>query len=488
MEQEMEYRREEDSLGTVRIPRDAGWGPQTQRAVDNFSVSSRRIPRPFLRDMALIKAAYARAAGKRGLYPREMARAVQEEAEQLAWELTRDTEAEPGTAGVSEGQGMADFPVDVFQTGSGTSWNMNLNEVLARRAGERLRSKAGVSSAAGLIHPNDHVNCGQSSNDVIPSALQMACRREVPRLIGETEKTAELFFEKAKLWRGVLKLGRTHLQDAVPLSLGDEMEAYGEQLRRGAERLRGGLSRLEELALGGTAVGTGLNCPPGLAEEAAGILAGDLGIPFRRAASPFEALSCRDDQVELAGYLNGLAVSWMKIANDFRLLSSGPRGGFGELALPSLQPGSSIMPGKVNPVLPEMMIQAAARVMGMHTAVSVAGQNGPLEINIMQPLIASEILEALDLLTRSTRRFREGCLAGAAPRDEVCRGSIEKSLALITPLALEIGYEKAAKLAQKAWAAHKTVRQTVLEEGILSEERLEAVLNPERMARGNRPE
>ncbi len=472
-----EFRREEDSLGPVAIPRQAGWGAQTQRAAENFAVSDRRIPLPFLRDLALIKGAYARAAAERDLYDPAAAGAVAAEAEALA------AQADSGSPEAGR-----DFPVDVFQTGSGTSWNMNINEVLARRARLRLCREEGMpeSGDGWTVHPNDHVNRGQSSNDVIPSALQMACRRELPRLIGETEKTAELFASLASRWRGVIKLGRTHLQDAVPLSLGDEMEAYGSQLRRGAARLRDGLGRLEELALGGTAVGTGLNCPPGLAEAAAEILARETGIPFRRADSSFEALSCRDDQVELAGGLNGLAVSWMKIANDIRLLSSGPRAGLGELSLPALQPGSSIMPGKVNPVMPEMMIQAAARVMGMHTTVTVAGQNGPLEINIMQPLIASEILETMDLMTRAVRRFRESCLEGMQPREEACRESIEQSLALVTPLAVKIGYEKAAKLAQKAWAEGKTVRQTVREAGILSEEEIDEVLDAERMARGSR--
>jgi len=366
------------------------------------------------------------------------------------------------------------FPLDVFQTGSGTSWNMNMNEVLAYRAKELLQGEE-------TIHPNDHVNRGQSSNDVIPAAGNIAARTAAGTLCTSLNSLAEALEQKGSEYSGSLKLGRTHLQDAVPMRVSQEFGAWAEQIRRSVVRVSQQLPALEELPLGGTAVGTGLNSSAAWAEQVAEGIAAHTSIPFKCSTNPFVQISARDEQLSLMGSLNGVAVVLMKIAQDFRLLSSGPRAGLAELELPELQPGSSIMPGKVNPVIPEMVIQAAAFVMGKQTSVSIAAHNAPLQLNIMQPLISHEVLTSLELLSRVAGRFETECVRGVKVPTAHTAEAIEKSLALITPLAVRIGYDAAAALAHKAFHERKTVRQVVLDEGVLSLAEADQILDPEKM-------
>lgn len=454
------FRLESDSMGEVAVPESAYWGAQTQRAVENFPISGLRLPLPMIRALALVKRYAAEVNQELGLLEKPLAEAIIQAAEE-----------------VYSGRWDDQFPVDLFQTGSGTSSNMNVNEVIANRAAELLGKPRGSKA----VHPNDHVNRGQSSNDVFPTALHIALRQELPLLVAELEGLARTFSQKSQEFSKILKLGRTHLQDAVPMTLGQEFSAYATQIEYGIQRIKNTYPRLEELALGGTAIGTGINTHPRFAPMVIARIAERTGIPFRPAANYFEALSARDAAVEVMGALNTLAVSWMKIANDLRLLSSGPRGALGEIELPALQPGSSIMPGKVNPVILEMVIQVAAFVMGAHLAVTIGGQNAPLELNIMQPLIAFETLFSLQLMRQAAVQFRERCVQGIHANEERCRQWIEWSLALVTPLALRIGYDQAAKIAYKAMEQKKTVRQILLEDKILSEEEVAEILDPWKM-------
>ena len=451
-------RYESDSMGKVALPENAYWGAQAQRAAENFGVSPLRIPAQMLHALAIVKAAAAAANESLGILESELSKAIQSAAGEIAL-----------------GKWNEHFPVDVFQTGSGTSWNMNINEVIANRANEILGSEKGTRSP---VHPNDHVNKGQSSNDVIPTAISISNRLETQRLIGSVGSLREALSQKSQEFSKILKLGRTHLQDAVPITLGQEFSAYAEQMKKAESRLKNCFHSLEELALGGTAVGTGLNTHPDFAEAAIKHISASTGVSFRRAENRFEALSTRDGQLELMGMINTLAVGLMKIAQDLRLLSSGPRAALGEIGLPSLQPGSSIMPGKVNPVIPEMVIQAAAHIMGKHLSVTVACQNAPLELNIMQPLIAYETLSAIDLLCNTLDVFNKKCVAGIIADEERCRSLIDLSLAMVTPLALKIGYDNAAKLAHRAFKEKKNIRDVVLEEGILTENEADEVFDP----------
>ena len=454
-------RSESDTMGQVRLPAWAYWGAQTQRAVENFAVSDKRIPAGMIEALGLIKRCCAEVNSELGLLEPESAGAIVRAADELI-----------------AGRWNAHFPIDVFQTGSGTSWNMNANELLANRANELLGSELGSKKP---VHPNDHVNRGQSSNDVIPAAIHVADRLAAERLRPELAALAEALEAKAAEFRDVLKLGRTHLQDAVPMSLGQEFSGYAAQIRHGLRRLEGCLPRLEELALGATAIGTGLNAHPELAPRVIERICRRTGLPFRQADNLFEALACRDAQAELMAALDVLAGSLLKIATDLRLLAGGPRAGFGEIVLPSLQPGSSIMPGKVNPVIPEMVAQAAVYVKGQALSVSLAAGQGPLELNMMMPLIAFETLDSLALLTETCRVFRERCIAGVQADPERCAHWIEWSLALVTPLANRLGYDKAAAIAYQAFKEKKTVRQVLLERKLLSPEEIEKVLDPRSM-------
>ena len=458
---EKKSRYESDSMGEVELPGDAYWGAQAQRAAENFDVSPLRIPAPMLRALAMVKEASAAANEGLGLVESRITGAIKSAADEVA-----------------EGSWSNHFPIDVFQTGSGTSWNMNVNEVIANVANVALGSDLGSRNP---VHPNDHVNKGQSSNDVIPTSISISTRLEAERLANSLDALASSLGAKAAEFKNVVKLGRTHLQDAVPMTLGDEFSAYAEQMRKGGERIRRCFASLEELPLGGTAIGTGLNTHPDFAVRAIERIAQRTGVGFRPATNTFEGIAARDSQVELMGAVNTVAVSLMKIGQDLRLLASGPRGAIGEIVLPSLQPGSSIMPGKVNPVIPEMVIQAAAHIMGKGVAVTIAGQNAPLELNIMQPLIAYESLSALALLTNTLDVLRERCVAGIEANVEQCRSLIDRSLALVTPLALEIGYDRAAKIAYRAYKENRTVREIVVEEGVLTDAEADSVLDPESM-------
>ncbi|MBN1834362.1 MAG: class II fumarate hydratase [Spirochaetales bacterium] len=458
------FRTESDSMGEVRLPAWAYWGAQTQRAVENFGVSDKRIPPALVEALGLLKGYAAEVNGELGTVPGELAGAIGRAAEE-----------------VIEGRWNEHFPIDVFQTGSGTSWNMNANEVIANRANEILGSPLGSRSP---VHPNDHVNRGQSSNDVIPAAIHIANRRAADALAAALRELERALAGKAEAFRDVVKLGRTHLQDAVPMTLGQEFSGYASQIRKGVRRLESSFAHLEELALGGTAVGTGLNAHAQFAPRVIAKIAERTGFPFRQAENLFEALACRDAQAELMGALNTLAGSLLKIGNDLRLLASGPRAGLGEIVLPSLQPGSSIMPGKVNPVIPEMVIQAAVYVKGKAQAVSMAAAAGPLELNIMMPLVAYETLDSLALLTNTCRVFRERCVVGIEADPERCAEWIEWSLALVTPLATRIGYDKAAALAYRAYREKKKVRDLLVEEKLLPPEEIEAVLDARGMVGG----
>ncbi|MFW6215511.1 MAG: class II fumarate hydratase [Alkalispirochaetaceae bacterium] len=454
-------RSESDSMGEVAIPAWAYWGAQTQRAVSNFNVSPLRIPVSMIRALALVKKHAARVNARLGLVEERPAEAIVQAAEE-----------------VQRGEWDAHFPIDVFQTGSGTSWNMNINELIANRANEILGEPRGTRKP---VHPNDHVNRGQSSNDVIPTALHIANRVELEPLFASLRHLVDTIRKKEVAFKDLVKLGRTHLQDAVPMTLGQEFSGFRVQVEKAITRIEHTRGHLEELALGGTALGTGLNAHPEFAEDVAKEIAHETGIPFRSAPNKFEAIATRDAQVELMGALNTYATSLMKIANDLRILASGPRGGFGEIVLPTLQPGSSIMPGKVNPVIPEMIIQVAAHVNGKAVSVTIAGQNSPLELNMMHPLLAYETLSAISLLTESSNAMADRCFAGIEADEERLAYWIEWSLALVTPLATEIGYDQAAKLAYKAYREKRQIREVVREAGVLEEQRMRELLDPKRM-------
>ncbi|HEB32440.1 MAG TPA: class II fumarate hydratase [Spirochaetes bacterium] len=448
-------------MGEVSIPSWAYWGAQTQRAVRNFDVSTSRIPGLMIEALALIKKNAALANSELGLIDSKIAEAVAEAAVEV---LERKWDKH--------------FPVDVFQTGSGTSWNMNVNEVIANRANVILGHPIGNRDP---VHPNDHVNRCQSSNDVIPAAIHIADRIAVERLLPKLGLLSKSLAGKEKEFKDILKLGRTHLQDAVPMTLGQEFGGFKSQIEKGIQRVKTTCTNLEELALGGTAIGTGINCHPRFAGLTVSRIAKDTGLPFVTAQNKFEVIAARDAQVELMGALNTVAVSLSRIANDMRLLASGPRAGIGEIILPSLQPGSSIMPGKVNPVIPEMVIQVAAYISGKTFSVTIAGQIGPLELNMMHPLIAFETLTAMDILLKTCEAFAEKCINGIRANKERCAHWIEWSLALVTPLATEIGYDRAAELAYKAYKENRTIREVVEEAEILPPNKINELLDPKNM-------
>jgi fumarate hydratase class II len=437
------YREETDTMGVVRVPADAYYGAQTQRAVDNIPISGIRMPTGFVRALALIKRCGAEVNRRLGLLEPRLAEAVVSAARE-----------------VLEGRLDDQFPVGVFQTGSGTSSNMNLNEVIASRANEILTGRKGGKSP---VHPNDHVNLGQSSNDAVPSAIHIAALTAIHgRLIPALQSLHRALAGKAAEFADVRKIGRTHLQDAVPMTLGQEFSGYARQV---------------ELALGGTAVGTGVNAHPDFAAETIALIARETGIGFRRADNPFEAQAARDAAVEASAALKTLAVSLTKIANDLRWLGSGPRCGLGEIALPSLQPGSSIMPGKVNPVVPEAVLQVAAQVIGNDATVTIAGQSGSFELNVMMPVIAYNLLQSVDLLAAAAEVLAEKCIEGIRADREACAAFIERSLALATGLVPRIGYDRAAAVAQRAYASGRTVRAVLIEEKILPMEEIDTLLN-----------
>jgi len=447
-----EYRIEHDTMGEVRVPKNALWRAQTQRAVENFPISFRPLERTQIRALGLLKGACAQVNKDLGLLAPEKADAIIAAAGEIADGLHDDQ-----------------FPIDVFQTGSGTSSNMNANEVIAS-----------IAAAAGVtVHPNDDVNMSQSSNDTFPTATHIAATEAAVRhLIPALEVLHDALAVKAKQWRTVVKSGRTHLMDAVPVTLGQEFGGYARQVEAGIERVRATLPRLGELAIGGTAVGTGLNAPEGFGDKVVEVLIAQTGIAeLRPAVDHFEAQAARDGLVEASGALKTIATSLTKIANDIRWMGSGPLTGLGELQLPDLQPGSSIMPGKVNPVLPEAVTQVAAQVIGNDAAVTVGGLSGAFELNVYIPMMARNILESFTLLANVSKLFATKCIEGLVANEEHLRDLAESSPSIVTPLNSAIGYEEAAKVAKEALKERKTIRQTVIDRGLIGDKLSEAELD-----------
>jgi len=457
-----EYRIEKDSMGPVNVPKEVYYGAQTQRAIDNFPISGWRFERELIYALGLIKYGAAKVNSELGLLEGRMATAIQKASDE-----------------VMGGKWDAEFVVDIFQTGSGTSTHMNANELIANRANEILGGRKGIYQP---VHPNDHVNLGQSSNDVFPSCIHIASMlllRE--RLLPALEGLQKALKKKEKEFHPVLKIGRTHLQDATPIRLGQEFGGYAQQVASGIRRIRNAIESLADLPLGGTAVGTGINTHPLFPKKVISIIRKKTGYPFREAVDHFEAQGAKDASVEMSGVLKTTAVSLMKIANDIRWLGAGPRCGIGEIRLPETQPGSSIMPGKVNPVIPESLIQVCAQVIGNDAAITLGGLSGNFELNVMMPLIAHNLLQSIRLLANGVDNFSRRCIEGLEADRERCEEMIEKSLALATALTPKIGYDKAARVAKKAYDQRKTIRQVVEEEGILSREELNRWLDPRSM-------
>jgi fumarate hydratase class II len=460
-----ETRTERDSLGEVSVPATAYYGAQTERARQNFPVSGLVLPRRFIAALGAIKSEAARVNGEMGSVDGALVEAIRQAADEVA-----------------AGDHDAHFPVDVFQTGSGTSTNMNANEVISNRAIEILGGELGSKTP---VHPNDHVNAGQSSNDVIPTAIHLSAYSAlVEHLEPALERLAGSLEAKAKEFDDVVKIGRTHLQDAVPVRLGQEFSGYAQQIRNAQARVAAVQPRLAELALGGTAVGTGLNAPPGFADRVIAGLAERTGHPFVPAPNKFEALAGKDAAVEASGAVRSLAVALTKIANDIRWIGSGPRCGIGEISLPSLQPGSSIMPGKVNPVIPESVLMVAAQVVGNDATVAWGAAAGNFELNVMMPVIAYNLLQSIEIAASASRLLAERCVDGLVANVERNREMIEKSLAMVTALAPRIGYDKAAEIAKESFRTGRTVRELALEKEVLPPDELERVLDARAQTEG----
>ena len=456
----MKYRIEKDSMGEVKVPADAMYGASTQRAVDNFPISNHRFGRRFIWALGLLKGSAGTVAGEMDFKSPSISEAIRKAADQVM-------------AGDFDDQ----FVLDIFQTGSGTSTNTNANEVIATRATEVLGDTR--------VHPNDDVNFGQSSNDVIPTAIHVsavAALREdllpaLDRLAGSLEAKADEFSD-------VVKSGRTHLMDATPVTLGQEFGGYAAQVRKGAQRVEAVLPELEELALGGTAVGTGINAPDGFAAAVIALMAERTGYSLREADDHFEAQGAKDATVSASGALRTVAVSLFKIANDIRFLGSGPTSGISEIKIPSLQPGSSIMPGKVNPVMSEMMMQVAAQVVGNDVAIAWGGANGNFELNVMMPMIAHNLLESAGILANGCDAFRERCVDGLEANEKRAQELVEKNAIIVTALNPHIGYDNGAKIAKEAVATGRSVRELVLEAGLMTEDELDDALDIKKMTEG----
>jgi fumarate hydratase, class II len=458
---------ERDTMGELAVPVEAYYGVQTARAIENFPISSLRMPRSMIRAMGLIKRAAASVNHSLGLLDKKPAEAIKQAATEVV-----------------DGKLDAEFPVDIFQTGSGTSTNMNTNEVISNRATELL----GGARGSKLVHPNDHVNLGQSSNDVIPTAIHIAASEAMEqRLLPALTRLHKALKGKAKEFDQIVKIGRTHLQDATPVRLGQEFGGYARQIELGIQRVKRAQEALSEVALGGTAVGTGLNCHPKFSAKVTAIISKETGCSFKEAKNHFEAQSAQDALVEASGHLRTLAVSLMKIANDIRWLGSGPRCGLGEINLPETQPGSSIMPGKVNPVIAESVTMVCAQVIGNDVTITVGGQAANFELIVMMPVMAYNLLQSIELLATASHNFAAKCIEGIKANEERCKSLIEESLAMCTALAPEIGYEAAAKLAKEAYKSGKTVRQVAKEQKVLPEKRLAALLDPWRMTEPGGP-
>jgi fumarate hydratase class II len=457
-----EMRVQSDSMGEVKIPRSMYYGAQTQRAVENFPISGMRLPRSFIRAQGIVKAAAAKANEVCGELEPDRARAIIQAAEE-----------------VIEGRWDDHFVVDVYQAGAGTSQNMNANEVIANRAAELLGGRVGETDR---VHPNDHVNRGQSTNDTIHVAINIAVAETIHQgFLPAAERLIQEIQQKATAFHSIVKPGRTHLQDAVPIRVGQEFSAYAAALTHATEGVRESLPLLYQIGLGGNAVGTGINTPEGYAARAVQEVADRTGLPFREPDNRFAFMQNTHAAIRVHSALKDVAIQLDKWASDLRLLSSGPRTGLAEIRLPAVQPGSSIMPGKVNPVMAEMMNMVTVQVIGNDAAITAAGTRAQLELNVMMPVIAHNVLQSIEILTRAMDAFREKAIAGLEVDEQRCRQWVEQSLALATALNPILGYDRAAAVAKKAFTEDKTLRQVVVEEGLLSEEEADRVLNPEGM-------
>jgi len=457
------FRVEKDSMGEMRVPTDAHYGAQTARAVENFPISSLRFQRGFIAAVGLVKWACAQVNSELGLLDNKRRDLIQQAAQE-----------------VIDGKLDSQFVIDVFQTGSGTSTNMNTNEVIASRANELATGKRGGKEP---VHPNDHVNMEQSSNDVIPTAIHISAAMAIHNQLSPAlEHLACALRRKADQFDDIVKIGRTHLQDATPIRLGQELSGYGQQAKLGAVRCLKAVRALHELPLGGTAVGTGINSHPKFASRAIAVIAEKTGLDFIEATNHFEAQASKDGVVEVSGLLKTIAVSLTKIANDIRWLASGPRCGIGEIGIPSTQPGSSIMPGKVNPVMSEMMLQVAAQVVGADATIAWAGAMGStFELNVMMPVMAFNLLQSIELLSKAATVFADRCVDGITANRERCEQLVEQSLAMCTSLAPLVGYDKAAEIAKESFKTGRTVRQLAADQKLLSEAELKKALDPRRM-------
>ncbi|MEY2342898.1 class II fumarate hydratase [Acidithiobacillus sp. IBUN Pt1247-S3] len=455
-------RRERDSLGEIDVADDALWGAQTQRSLQFFAIGEERMPLPIIHALARIKAAAAKANGELGVLPQELVMPISMAAEEVA-----------------AGQWDVQFPLRVWQTGSGTQSNMNVNEVIANLASERLGSARGSKSP---VHPNDHVNLGQSSNDVFPSALHLSIAEAVhAQLLPALTQLREILHQRSEEFAGILKIGRTHLMDAVPMRLGQEFSGYVDQLRQGEEAICSVLPALYALALGGTAVGTGLNTHPEFALRVCASLSEQFALPLRPADNPFAALAGQEALCQLSGQLRSLAMSLLKIANDIRWMGSGPRAGLGELVLPENEPGSSIMPGKVNPTQAEALSMVCAQVFGNDATVAFASSQGNFELNVYKPVIGYNVLQSITLLADAMHSFAVHCVRDLQAREEKLRDHLDSSLMLVTALVPSLGYERAAKIAQRAHQEGTTLRAAALATGWITAAELEEILRPERM-------
>ncbi len=460
----IEMRVERDSLGEVKVPTNALYGAQTQRAVENFPISGLRFPRTFIRALGLIKAAAARVNRDLGLLDAEKARLIEQAAQEVV-----------------DGRWDDQFPIDIFQTGSGTSTNMNANEVIANRALQLMGAQVGSKA----IHPNDHVNMGQSSNDVIPAAIHVAAYLEVAEsLLPALRHLHQVLLQKAAETDDVIKTGRTHLMDATPIRMGQEISGWAAQIEKGIARIEAVLPRLAELAIGGTAVGTGLNAHPEFGRRVAAALAEQTGLPFVETNNHFEAQATQDTAVELSGQLKVVATSLMKIANDLRWMNSGPQAGLAEIVLPGLQPGSSIMPGKINPVIPEAVTMVCAQVFGNDLTITIGGQSGNFELNVMLPVIAYNLLQSITLLANAARLLADKAIAGFTVNRERTVGLVERNPILVTALNPVIGYDRAAQIAKRAYAEGRRLKEVAAEMTDLNPAELDRLLDPRALTEG----
>jgi len=458
----MEYRKEKDSMGEVEVPNGKYYGAQTQRSINNFKIGGERFQREFIRAYGIVKKAAAKVNASAGKLDKKIANAILEASDEV---INGDLDKH--------------FPLVIWQTGSGTQSNMNFNEVISNRAIEMMGGEIGTKDP---VHPNDHVNMSQSTNDTFPTAINIAVvQLAIGELIPKLEKLEKIFEKKSKEFDSIIKLGRTHLQDATPLSLGQEFSGYSSALRHGIKRIKNSLESCYELAIGGTAVGTGINSFEGYAEAVAKEISSITRLPFKTAENKFEALGGQDCIVELSGALKTVAGSLFKISNDIRWLASGPRSGIGEIVIPSNEPGSSIMPGKVNPTQCEAMAMVCSQIMGNDTTITVAGASGNFELNVYRPVLAYNIIQSIRILSDATSSFRKNCVEGIKPNKERINSNLYNSLMLVTALNSHIGYDKAAEVAKKAYKDNTSLRDAIIALDYMSGENFDKLVQPEKM-------